>query len=210
MNKIIYFVCGLIVFTSCGRENAREEHSSKGRIEISPYKVTEVILKDTMQVKTAYAKCDSGRATLYEFAQDYCNPHMYLNAQQFGEFQKAIWMMVREPKSKIYKAVDAPQMTTKDMRYMFRKCDSMQQISYDPKGNEVTNTVFVCDSTSLVDQVNKIVFYESWYFNPANNMIERDVLGYAVWSYMMDKEAWRELFFVFRDEESLKKVKKYW
>jgi hypothetical protein len=206
MKFYLSFVILLVLLFSCSRP-VKED---KKRIEISPYKVTEVILKDTMQVKTAYAKCDSGRATMFEFAQDYCNPHVYLNAQQFSEFQKAIWIMVRQPKSKIYKALDGPQATMQDMRSMFKRCDSVEQISYDAKGVEMTTPVFVCDSTSLVDQINKVVFFESWYFNPSNNMIERDVLGYSVWAYMLDKEAWRELFYVVKDEESLKKLKKYW
>lgn len=206
MRIIAVAFVSLAVFSACSGPSKE----SKERIEISPYKVTEVILKDTMQVKTAYAKCDSGRATMYEFSRDYCSPHVYLNMQQFGEFQKAVWGMVRQPKSKVLKSIGGPAFSARDLRSMFKRCDSLEQISYDAKGNEMSNTVFVCDSTSLVEQINKVVFYESWYFNPASNMIERDLLGYAVYAYMADKEAWRELFFVMRDEKSLEKVRKYW
>ena len=56
----------------------------------------------------------------------------------------------------------------------------------------------------------RIDFYESWYFNSDNNMIEKETLGYSLFEYVPAKEAYRQLYFVFKDEAALEKAKKYY
>lgn len=207
--KKIFILTGLVaVIYSCSPSSSRENSKSTARIEICAYKETEVILKDTMQVRTAYTRSDSGRMSMYEFSNYYARPYSYLNAQQFGAFKSAVWMLVKDPKSKVYRNSGKP-ISPKEVRDLFIKCDSIEQISYDSKGIEERKFIFACDSGSMVEQINKIVFFESWYFNPSTNLIERDLLGYSLWAFMWHKEAWQEVFMVFKDEESFKKTQKY-
>ncbi|MCW3077183.1 MAG: hypothetical protein JWO32_1792 [Bacteroidetes bacterium] len=208
MKKIFILTVLAAIIYGCRPTSSEESSKSTSRFEISAYKETEVILKDTMQVRTAYSRSDSGRMSMYDFANNYSHPHLYLNSQQFAAFESAVWLLVKDPKSKVYRSSGKP-VAAKELSDLFKRCDSIEQISYDPKGNEERKLVFVCDSTSLVEQINKIVFFESWYFNPTTNLIERDLLGYSIWAFMLEKEAWQEVFMVFSDEESYKKVQKY-
>lgn len=206
-NLIIAFV-GVIII-SCSPKTKSDNTTVKGRLEITPYKETEIILKDTMQVKTAYARSDSGRVSMYEFSQSYSRPATFLNPSQFKMMEKAVLLMVKNPKSLLYKSWDSPPLNSAELGKWFKTCDTIDQISYSSSGVEEINKVFYCDSTSLLSQINKIIFYESWYFNPENNQIEREVMGYSVLAYDGFKEAWRELFLAVRDEEALKKMKLY-
>ena len=61
-----------------------------------------------------------------------------------------------------------------------------------------------------MNEISRIIFFESWYLNTKTNLIEKETLGYSVWQYVKDKEAYRELFVVFRDEKAIKKAKKYY
>lgn len=208
MKNLIIAFAGVIVF-SCSPKTKSDKATVKGRFEITPYKETEVILKDTMTIKTAYARSDSGRVSLHEFSQSYSRMGTYLNSSQFKMIEKSVLIMAKNPKSLVYSSWDSSPITSAVFSKWFITCDTIDQIAYSPEGVEMVTKVFYCDSTSLLSQINKIIFYESWYFNPDNNQIERDVMGYSVLAYNSFKEAWKELFIVIKDEESFKKMKVY-
>lgn len=209
MKNLIIAFAGVIVF-SCSPKTKSDKAIVKGRFEITPYKETEVILKDTMMVKTAYARSDSGRVSMHEFSQYYSRQGIYLNSSQFKMIEKSVLIMIKNPRSLLYSSLDSQPITADALDKVFKKCDSVDEVSYKPDGTEQKSRMFYCDSTSLLSQINKIIFYESWYFNTDNNQIERDVMGYSVFAYDSFKEAWKHLFVVVKDEESLKKINMYY
>ena len=220
MKKIIYLPVILFI-VSCSTKpvettNNKTSENKTDRTEITPFKITAVILKDTIQVKTAFAKSEGGKLSMNDYNFYYGQPAFFIDQKQFSVFKNAIWTLVRDPKSKVYFQMGGAEtestkpVTYQQLRGKVCMCDSVKESSFDAKGQEVINTYWACDSTSVTNQINKIHFYESWYFNPQNNMIERETLGYSVFQYIEEKEAYKQLFMVFKDEESVKKAKKYY
>ena len=216
--KNITYLPLILFIVSCATKpvettDDKSNENKTERIEITPFKISEVILKDTEQVKTAFAKSDGGKLSVNDYNYYYTRPAFYIDQKQFSVFKNAIWTLVRNPKSKVYFQMGGAE--TKPVAYQQLRdkvclCDSIAESFFDAKGSEIVTMRWACDSTSVVSQINKIEFYESWYFNPQNNMIEREILGYAVLQYVEEKEAWKQLFLVFKDEESVKKSKKYY
>ena len=220
MKNIIYLPLILLI-TSCATKpvevtDNKTDQSKTEQIEITPFKINAVLLKDTLQIKTAFTKSDGGKINMSNYNYYYGQPAFYIDQKQFSVFKNAIWMLVNDPKSKVYFQMGGAEtestmpVTHNQLREKLCLCDSIIESSFDAKGLEIITKGWACDSTSVVSQINKIEFYESWYFNPQNNMIERETLGYAVLQYVEEKEAWKQLFLVFKDEESVKKAKKYY
>ncbi len=213
MKKAIgtFLVVSLLI-SSCSR-NPGEPRARSGknneRIEITPFIVNKVILLDTTQIKTMYAQSDSGKMTLSEYDSYFSQPCLYFNKLQFEQLKSVVWRLVRDPKSKVYPGLGTSPYEAKALRDRVIVCDSVAESAFDEKGKEVITMRWMCDSTMIVSEINMIQFFESWYFNPENNMIERETLGYTVLQYVKEKEAYKYLFYVFRDEEAVKKAKKY-
>ena len=90
------------------------------------------------------------------------------------------------------------------------RCDSIIESFFDAQGNEVVKKSFACDSTSIFRDICRIDFYETWYFNKETNMIEKDVIGYSVLKFVEERNAFKQLFSVLRDEQAIKKWNKYY
>ncbi len=203
----------VLILNSCGKKEEAPTAGKDDRMEITPFMVTKVFLKDTVVINREYT-ADSTHKQRAEPAFNYDgNPVLFLNEKQFGQFKEVIWALINDPKSKVLvpSSSVAPEWKPADKSRLHDRliiCDSVAQISFDKNGDEVATPVWACDSVSIVDAIGKIHFYESWYFNKTTNMIERDVLGYSVFQYVVDKQAYRQLFYVFRDEQAFIKVKK--
>ena len=178
--------------SSCGRK--KHKATTEERIEIIPFYQTTVTIKDFHLIDT--------NLVLVE-------PEEFFNNEQAAEFNKAMWAMVKNPKSKIFTdGYSATPMTYQDLRDRLIICDSV--VSFDKDGNQDGPPVWMCDSVSKMWHVNRIRFFESWYLNTKTNLIEKETLGYALWEYVAEKEAYRELFSVFRDDKAIEKAKKYY
>ena len=205
MKNLIYLPLILFIVSCATKpvetsDNKNNDNKTE-RVEITPFKITEVILKDTLQVKTALTKSDGGKLSISDYNYYYGRPAFYIDQKQFSVFKNAIWTLVRDPKSKVYfqmGGADTKPATYQQLRDKICRCDSIIESSFDAKGLETITKSWACDSTSVTSQINKIQFYESWYFNPKNNMIERETLGYSVLQYIEEKEAYKELFMVFQ------------
>ncbi len=195
MKKIITLsVLALLVFTNCGRKKHTAKKAKEDRIEIVPFYRNSVDVQDLHRLDT----------NLY-----LVEPEEFLNKQQYENFKNAMWQIIRNPKSKAYNWID--QLATADvLKDRVSYCDSIKEISVDAEGNETVKSGFLCDSTSVMDNLSRVEFYESWYLNTKTNLIEKETLGYAVWNYVKEKEAFREIFLVVRDEEAREKCKKYY
>lgn len=209
MRKLLIFLC-VLTCIACSKKGEDKNASSDGRIEITPFKINKIILRDTQTVKTMYFETDSGRLSTWEYREYFGREYMYLDQTSFNALRKAIWLMVNAPGSKVYMDPNSKPLSLQEVRDRVVRCGLLEEVSFDAEGNELLQSRYVCDSTSAIHNINMIRYFESWYFNPKNNMIERELLGYSVHEYVADKYAFRELFNVFVNDATLEKARKYY
>lgn len=197
------YICYFILLSS-----VLSAQTNAGRKEITPFIKTSVLLKDTAKIANVAARGD-GNMSMHEYNDATMAQAHYLSPQQFAGFQSAMWAVVKSPKSKAYQYYGAKPWTSKELRERMMVCDSVTESFLDGKGQEVQQNGYRCDSISRLRHISKIDFYESWYFNPSTNMIEKEILGYCVWEYIEEWKAYRGLFNVFKDQAAADKVKKY-
>lgn len=209
----LYFVLGIaLILASCNPPNKSEksEKASGKRIEITPFLQTTVVLRDTAQVKNVFAQNDSGRISMYKYNFYNETNLSYLNHDQFMVIKNAVMQMMRDPGTLIYDDVFAPPMTKDDIAARLMECDSVIEVNFDESGKETMIKRWNCDSTTIPTNINKIRFYEAWYFNSNTRMIEKDLLGYSIWQYDEYKKGYKSLFTVFKDKEAVKLAQKKW
>lgn len=190
---------------------AAKSQTKVSREEITPFIINSMILKDTTQIKSmpVYRDAPSETMTLYEYNESYRNAEHFLSPQQFSAFRDMVWSVVKSPKSKVYIYPENKAATKKEVFEKTVMCDSIVMTSFDPQGNEITSRHWICDSLSKIYNIQRIDFYETWYFNKATNMIDRETLGYSLWEYISDMGAYRPLFYVLKDEKAAQKVRKF-
>lgn len=71
------------------------------------------------------------------------------------------------------------------------------EIIYEPDGTQKEVPIIVYDSTSLCSKVIKIRLLEDWYVNSGRSGMEVRITGMAFYEYVEDKEAFKELFWVY-------------
>lgn len=64
-------------------------------------------------------------------------------------------------------------------------------------GTPVTVRMPVSDSTSIYRRIQKFRLKEDWFFNKQTSTLEVRIIGIAAFEYIEDKEAYRELFWVY-------------
>jgi len=77
------------------------------------------------------------------------------------------------------------------------KDDSIKQFIYDPEGNERDVWVQTIDSTSIYRRILKFRLKEDWFFDKQKSSFECRIIGIAAYEFDEDKEAFRELFWVY-------------
>jgi len=209
MRKLIAIACILSVF-ACSKKESDKTKVSEQRTEITPFKINKIILRDTQLVKTTYLETDSGRMSTWEYQEYFGKEYSYLNYTEFNALRKAVWRLVKNPGSKVYLNPNDKASSPQEVKDRVVRCGMVEESAFDAEGNELVQSRFVCDSGSAIRNINMIRYFESWYFNPKNNMIERELLGYSVHEYVADKYAFRELFNVFVSDQALEKARKYY
>lgn len=191
---LILSVLSLLVFSNCRRKEPSAKKSKEERVEIVPFYRNLVSVQDMHEIDT----------NLY-----LVEPEEFLDKNQYEKFKQSIWSIIRDPKSKVYNWVDK-LATAEELQGRVAYCDSIKESSFDANGNETITSSFRCDSVSVMNNLSKIEFYESWYVNTKTNLIEKETLGFSLWQYVKEKEAYREILLVFKDEEARLKCKKYY
>jgi hypothetical protein len=191
---VILSVLAALCFTNCGRKKHSVKNVKEGRKEIVPFYRNLVSIQDMHEIDT----------NLY-----LVEPEEFLDKNQYETFKQAMWSVIRDPKSKVYNWVDQPA-TAQELKDRVAYCDSIKESSFDANGNETITSSFRCDSVTIMNSLSKIEFYESWYLNTKTNLIEKETLGFSLWQYVKEKEAYREILLVFKDEEARAKCKKYY
>lgn len=213
MKKLFLFPCIFVSLAAMAQTKvnspAKPAKTTKAapaaRREMARLIRTRVMIKDTSTLGTVTATYgDPSFPLSYHIADTYVN---YLEPSYFYEFKQSIHKMARSKAALIYSGwnLDSP-LKVKEITDRYTLCDSIIQVSVDADGNEIVTSTFHCDSTSRIENVAAVNFYESWYFNESNAMIEKEVLAYEILSYDQDKNAFRPLFMIVKDEEARKKL----
>jgi gliding motility associated protien GldN len=84
-----------------------------------------------------------------------------------------------------------------EIRKMLVTQDSIDREEVLEDGTPVTVRVAVSDSTSIYGRIQKYRLKEDWFFNKQTSTVEVRILGVAAYEYVQDKEAYRELFWVY-------------
>jgi hypothetical protein len=193
MKKIIILsVLALLVFTDCGRKKHSSKRTKGERIEIVPFYRELSMVQDLHEIDT----------NLY-----LVEPEEFLNKSQYENFKNAIWSIIRHPDSKVYNGADQIS-TAEELRNRVVYCDSV--VNVDSLDNRIGVPYWACDSVSIMNNLSRVEFYESWYLNTKTNLIEKETLGFTIWQYVKEKEAFREILLVFKNEETREKCKKYY
>lgn len=209
MKQKLLILILVLGFWACSKKEGKEATDEK-RIEITPFKINKILLRDTQSIKTIYAIADSGRMSIYDYQENWGKEYKFLDYTSFNALRKAIWELVKNPESRVYiNSLEKPA-SAKEVKNRVVACAMLEESSFDAEGNEIIQSRFNCDSMSTIHNINQIRFFESWYFNPKTNMIEREILGYSVHEFVSDKNAFRELFDVFVNAEAVQKAKKYY
>lgn len=87
--------------------------------------------------------------------------------------------------------------TVSEVRNKLVKCQEVTEFIYDPSGDEYAMTLCACDSVSIFSNVTKVRLKEDWYLNSSRAGVEVDIIAMAFYEYVEDKEAYKELFWVF-------------
>ncbi len=77
------------------------------------------------------------------------------------------------------------------------KRDTVEQIIYDPNGNEITEMVPIVDSISICTRVLKYVIKEDWFFDRQKSTLEARIVGIAALEYNEERDYYKELFWVY-------------
>jgi gliding motility associated protien GldN len=77
------------------------------------------------------------------------------------------------------------------------KCDSIVESAVDDQGNAVETKVWKCDSNAIFAAIRKYRLKEDWFFDKQKSVMEVRVLGMGVYTYDEEKEAAKELFWVY-------------
>lgn len=84
-----------------------------------------------------------------------------------------------------------------EMRKKLVQTVEIPQVYYDEKGNEYFDTIKSFDSTSIFTSIIKVRMLEDWYINSGRSGLEVRPVGMAFYEYVEEKEAYKELFWVY-------------
>lgn len=77
------------------------------------------------------------------------------------------------------------------------KIDTIDQIIYNELGDPITVRLPVIDSTSIYARILKFRLKEDWFFDKQKSSLEVRIIGIAAYEYIEEKEAYKELFWVY-------------
>jgi gliding motility associated protien GldN len=85
-----------------------------------------------------------------------------------------------------------------EIRSRLIKMDTVEQINYDDKGNELPpKMVPVADSVSIYSRVLKYVVKEDWFFDRQKSTLDVRIVGIAAMEYNAERDYYKELFWVY-------------
>lgn len=199
----------ILLICACTQKNDIEKKvdtpKENNTVEITPFVINEVVLNDTTKVLASTSGfTKEGKWFPTETSFGYNKTYSPMAS---GQVKVLMEYLRRSSKLKVYLDIDSLPLSTRQMYMYLNGCDSV--VEYDDKGKAKGPRHLMCDSTSMYDQIKKILFYESWALNKESGSIEKTVLGYSFFSYMENKNQYRLMYHIFSDDASLAIAKKY-
>jgi gliding motility associated protien GldN len=87
--------------------------------------------------------------------------------------------------------------TRNEIRKRLIKQDSIIQYIIDANGETIEKMVPLSDSLDIFSRLLKIRIKEDWVFDKQRSFIDVRIVALAVFEWIEEKEAWRELFWVY-------------
>jgi len=145
----------VLTLWACSRKDDKTSETEK-RIEITPFKINKILLRDTQSVKTAYFLGDSGRMSITQYQEDWDKDYKFLDNTSFSALRKAIWALVRNPGSRVFVNPMANASTPQEVKDRIVQCAMIEESSFDAEGNEIIQSRMNCESMSSVRNINQI------------------------------------------------------
>jgi gliding motility associated protien GldN len=84
-----------------------------------------------------------------------------------------------------------------EVRKLLVKGDSITRVDITAEGEEVPTKIWSVDSTSIYKSIQRFRLKEDWFFNKETSTLDVRIIGMAAYEYVADKEAYKELFWVY-------------
>jgi hypothetical protein len=165
---------------------------------------TSVMLKDTTTLNTVSNRYGSSEPIATYITQTYFN---FMEPVYFTDFKEKVLKMAYSKDAHIFSNWDLKNgLSASEIKEML-VLKHFKEIE-----NPLTGAIdSITDETSTTENISVVDFYETWYYNQKNNMIEKDVLAYQVMINNIDVDSGESrglkgLFIIVRDEEARKKI----
>ncbi len=87
-------------------------------------------------------------------------------------------------------------------------CDSISELIKDKNGKENwSKPMWVCDTSSIVDNMHALEFYEKWSTDDGSCAISKETLGFAVMSTWNKTRSPKASFYIFKNKAAYEIVK---
>jgi gliding motility associated protien GldN len=84
-----------------------------------------------------------------------------------------------------------------EVKKIFVECDSLRSVGYDANGNEITTSVWNCDSVKVLQKVLNYRIKEDWFFDKQRSVLDVRILGLQANLYVEEKENFKDIFWVY-------------
>lgn len=206
MKNYLIVITAVLFLFACKNAETPVGKAVPDRTEVTSCIESRFVLRDTAVIKNIAS--EDKELPVYKYNEFNESHLMYLTQTEFIVLRKSIQELIRNPQSYIYQNLEAEPLNREKVQDKITECDSITESNFDAKGNEVQTSFWACDSVSILNNINMIVFYESWFINNETKMLEKEMLGYSVCSYEPAKKGFRMLFYVLKDKEDALKIKK--
>jgi hypothetical protein len=205
MKKIfIISVCLFSLKIMAQNHSKKTTGSISGKHEIARLIRTRILIKDTTQLAVAAVNLYPEAPISNYLSQTFVS---FLEPSYFNEFKQDVSKIAYSKEALVYRDeyTLSSGLTVKEMKARILICDSINIQDVDANGKVNITRKYKCDSVSTLEKITAIDFYEAWYFNEKNKMIEKDVLAYQILKYNEEKKVYIPIFFILKDEEAKKK-----
>lgn len=213
-HKLIAIVIMVLLTGSCSNPREKKEppisnpEQGTDLIEITPFIINELMIKDTIRAESIL-KTHGKDVLLSDYNGWEERDIKFLNSIQFDVFKNVILKMLHDPTSKIYAPYSDTPLTKNELWKRLTICDTVRESLFDETGKVTVKHRFMCDSVSRIERISSIVFFESLFMNTKTFEIQHETLGYVIRQFDPEKEAFRQLFVAYKNEESKLKVKNF-
>lgn len=205
-NKLLVVLAiGMIVSCTPPHKEELKSESQTTRTLITSCIESTFILRDTTTIKNLSK--DEASQSIFQYHRDRESYVTFLTEPEFAVIRSSIKELAKNPQEYLYHDVNEKPLTKEEISFRLVQCDSVVESNFDATGKEVMIKRWMCDSVTMPNLINMIKFYEAWYINNETKLIEKDLLGYAVYAWDDFRKGYRNLFYAFKSKDALQMAK---